>query len=212
MQGAVKETLKALGSSTNIHYISYLKRKASAAENILRTLADLFALGASVNLHCVNAGFRTHLPSILKDLPPYAFNHDQRLWHDGRISRDFTHRQFLPHELLGNLSANVNQTEPKWRRFLRLKELPWLQHHVMQGQVIFPAARYLAMAIEAMRRLTAFETENNQSKTTVGYSIHNCSFSKALVLQEDNADIEICLLLQPKARSARSSWQDWKEF
>ncbi|KAG8676086.1 Highly reducing polyketide synthase 40 [Fusarium poae] len=211
MQGAVKETLKGLGSSVRIQYLSCLKRKASAAENMLRTLADLFALGASVDLHYANIGFRTSLPSILNDLPPYAFNHDQRLWHDGRISHEFTHRQFLPHELLGNLSADVNHTEPRWRRFLRLKELPWLQHHVVQGQVIFPAAGYLAMSMEAMRRFTAFEAEN-QSKATVGYSFRNTSFSKALVLREDDADTEICLSLRPEARSARNSWQDWKEF
>jgi emericellamide synthase (highly reducing iterative type I polyketide synthase) len=41
MQGAVKETLRAMGSSTRIHYMSCLKRKASADETMLRALADL---------------------------------------------------------------------------------------------------------------------------------------------------------------------------
>ncbi|KAF2257594.1 putative polyketide synthase [Lojkania enalia] len=211
MQGAVKETLQGLGSSTRIHYMSCLKRKASAAETMLRALADLFALGAPIDFHRANAGFRTHLPSILNDVPPYAFNHEQRHWHESRISREFSHRQFLPHELLGNLSSDVNHTEPKWRRFLRLKELPWLQHHIVQSQVIFPAAGYLAMAIEAMRRFTAFKTEN-QSKAVVGYSLSNCSFAKALVLREGDTDTEICLSLRPETQSAKSSWQDWKEF
>ncbi|KAF2633120.1 putative polyketide synthase [Macroventuria anomochaeta] len=211
MQGAVKETLKGLGSSTRIQYVSCLKRKANASENMLRALGDLFALGAPIDFHRANAGFMKRLPFILNDVPPYAFNHEQRHWHEGRISREFTHRQFLPHELLGNLSSDVNHTEPKWRRFLRLKELPWLQHHIVQGQVIFPAAGYLAMAIEAMRRFTTPRNEN-QSKPVVGYSLSNCSFAKALVLREGDTDTEICLSLRPETQSAKSSWQDSKEF
>lgn len=211
MQGAVKEMVQALGSSTRVHYISCLKRKASAAESMLRALADLFALGAPVNFHQANAGFMTQLPAMLDDVPPYAFNHEQRHWHDNRISREFTHRQFLPHELLGNLSSDVNHTEPRWRRIMNLKEMPWLQHHLVQGQVIFPAAGYLAMAMEAMRRFTAFKTEN-QSKATVGYSFSNCSFVKALVLREGDTDTEMCLSLRPETQSAKGSWQDWKEF
>ncbi|KAL4815813.1 hypothetical protein BDW67DRAFT_176121 [Aspergillus spinulosporus] len=211
MQGAVKEILQELGSSTRVHYLSCLRRKASATENMLRTLADLFALGAPVNLHQANAGFITHLPVMLNDVPPYAFNHEQRHWHDGRISRDFTHRQFLPHELLGNLTSDMNHTEPRWRRIMNLKEMPWLQHHLVQGQVIFPAAGYLAMAMEAMHRFAAFKTET-QSKATVGYSLSNCSFVKALVLREGDTDTEVCLSLRPETQSAKGSWQDWKKF
>jgi emericellamide synthase (highly reducing iterative type I polyketide synthase) len=211
MQGAVREMLQELGSSTRVHYMSCLKRKANAAESMLRALADLFALGAPVNVHQANAGFMTQMPAMLDDVPPYAFNHEQRHWHDNRISRDFAHRQFLPHELLGNLSSDVNHTEPRWRRIMNLKEMPWLQHHLVQGQVIFPAAGYLAMAVEAMRRFTAFRTEN-QSKATVGYSLSNCSFVKALVLREGDTDTEMCLSLRPETQSAKGSWQDWKEF
>ncbi|KAJ5233183.1 polyketide synthase [Penicillium chermesinum] len=211
MQGAVKEVLQQVGSSTRVHYLSCLKRKASACESMLRTVGELFALGASVNVHQANAGFVTQLPAMLDDVPPYAFNHDQRHWHDSRISHEFTHRQFLPHELLGNLAYDVNPTEPRWRRIVNLKEMPWLQHHLVQGQVIFPAAGYLAMAMEAMRRFTAFKAET-QSKATLGYSFGNCSFVKALVLREDDTDTEICLSLRPETQSAKGSWQDWKEF
>ena len=81
----------------------------------------------------------------------------------------------------------------------------------LQGQVIFPAAGYLAMAMEAMRRFTAFKTEN-QSKATFGYSLSNCSFVKALVLREGDTDAEMPLSLRPETQSAKGSWQDWKEF
>ncbi|KAL6886030.1 putative polyketide synthase [Trichoderma evansii] len=212
MQGAVKDTIKDSGYSSRIHYLSCLKRKANAAENMLSTLADLFALGAPVkSFHQANAGFITQLPAMLNDVPPYAFNHDQRHWHDSRISREYTHRQFLPHELLGNLSSDVNHTEPRWRRIMNLKEMPWLQHHMVQGQIVFPAAGYLAIAMEAMRRFASLKAEN-QSKATVGYSLSNCSFVKALVLREGDTDTEMCLSLRPETQSAKGSWQDWKEF
>ncbi|KAF2158340.1 hypothetical protein M409DRAFT_71690 [Zasmidium cellare ATCC 36951] len=211
MQGAVKETLQQLGSSIRAHYATCLNRKSSAAESMLRALADLCTMGAPVDLHHANGGFRSRPLQILNDVPPYAFNHKNKYWHGGRVSREFTHRQFLPHELLGNLSADVNHTEPKWRRFLRLKELPWLKNHMVQGQIVFPAAGYLAMALEAMRRQAAFKTDG-QSKTVLGYSFSNCSFSRALVLSENDTDREICLSLRPETHSARASFQEWKEF
>ncbi|CAN9134533.1 unnamed protein product [Alternaria alternata] len=209
MQGAVKETLKALGFSTRIRYLPCLKRKAGAIETMMRALADLFALGTPVDFHLANAGFRAQLPHRLIDVPPYAFNREQRHWHDTRITREFSHRQFLPHELLGNLSSDVNHTEPRWRRFLRLKELPWLQQHIVQGQIVFPAAGYLAMALEAMRR---FMVSRNGSKAAIGYTLSDCSFSKALVLKEGDTETEICLSLRPEVQSAKGSWPDWKEF
>lgn len=46
---------------------------------------------------------------------------------------------------------DTNPLEPRWRNFLRLSEQPWIRQHVVQGSVVYPAAGYLAMAIEATR-------------------------------------------------------------
>ncbi|KAL2048919.1 hypothetical protein ABVK25_010772 [Lepraria finkii] len=42
-----------------------------------------------------------------------------------------------------------------WRNLLRIKEVPWIQGHALHDQTVFPAAGYIATAIEASRHLAA---------------------------------------------------------
>lgn len=208
--GAVKQTLKALGKEANeIEYSYCLKRKTDARGTLLTCIGDLYSAGIVLDLHLANNGFEKRQTKLLVDLPRYPFNHDRSYWHESRLSTEYKNRQFLPHELLGNLSADLNALEPRWRRYLRLKELPWLQNHVVQGQIVFPAAGYLTMALEAVRRQKLM---HDPSAKILSFGFRNVSFGKALVISEDKRDHEISLSLRPEARTAKDSWNDWMEF
>jgi emericellamide synthase (highly reducing iterative type I polyketide synthase) len=210
LEGPIKQTIQTLQrDASGIRYISTLKRKSNAAESLLKCLGHLFVEGVSVNFHYANNGFNQRLPALLPDLPPYAFDHEKTFWHEGRLSKEYRHRQFPPHELLGNASADYNRIEPRWRRFLNLKDLPWLQNHIVQGQIVFPAAGYIAMAVEAIRRHKKMSDPTVQIK---GYNFRNVSIGKALVITQDMADHEICFSLRPEARTARNSSSSWMEF
>ncbi|TLD33707.1 hypothetical protein PspLS_00245 [Pyricularia sp. CBS 133598] len=43
--------------------------------------------------------------------------------------------------------------EWRWRQIIRISELPWLEGHKVQGQVVFPAAGYCVMAMQAAEQL-----------------------------------------------------------
>lgn len=215
LEGPVKQILKKLpGDLSKIAYTHTLKRGSNTEESFAQCLGFLHTQGTPVRLEELNNktsnGKSTpDRPLPLVDLPPYAFDHGRTFWHESRVSKDYRHRRHTPHELLGTLSADVNRVEPRWRRFLSLKEIPWLQQHVIQGQIVFPAAGYLTMAVQAARQHTL---EVSPTSRVSAISFRNISIGNALVLAGDAADVEITLSLRPQARTARESSAVWNEF
>lgn len=209
LEGPVKQTIQTFeGDASGVKYVNTLKRKVSASKALLGCLGHLFSDGVDFDFHYANGGFEDEMLTLMAEAPPYAFDHEQTYWHESRVSKEYTQRQFLPHELIGNLSADVNRLEPRWRRILTLKELPWLQNHVIQGQCVFPAAGYLAMALEGMRR---FKKMSEPAIEIEGYTFRSINIGKALVISQDSAD-EVCLSIRPEPRSARGSSSSWMEF
>ncbi|GFF97772.1 lovastatin nonaketide synthase [Aspergillus udagawae] len=211
LAGPVKETLRALrGSLEGINYTHTLLRGAQdAAVTFLQCLTFLHISNGTVNLNDLNQDGPPAKPLV--DLPPYPFDHDRTYWHKSRLSETYRHRPHVPHELLGTLSLDVNSLEPKWRHFLSLKECPWLRNHRVQGQIVFPAAGYITMAVQAIRQ-HIYNTDPTSHVHSV--RLRDISFGKALALSEDDPGPgqEICLSLRPQARSARESSSIWSEF
>ncbi|KAK3292802.1 uncharacterized protein B0H64DRAFT_464367 [Chaetomium fimeti] len=211
--GPVKQILKARSKGFGeVAYTHTLKRGSDAEESLLRCLGFLCIQGSPVTAEALNDSDNGHhpgTPALLPDLPPYPFDHSRRFWHDSRLSRDYQARPHLPHELLGTLSIDVNHVEPRWRRFLNLKEIPWLRKHIVQGQIVFPGAGFLTMAVQAARQHSRAMSPTAYVEAIV---LRNINIGKALVLSEDEANVEIALSLRPQARTARESSSLWNEF
>lgn len=92
-------------------------------------------------------------PRLTTGLPPYRWNHERSYWSESRISRRLRQRSQPPHELLGVVMPDTNKHDLRWSNVLRIGEIEWLQGHQLQGQTVFPAAGYVAMALEASRAL-----------------------------------------------------------
>ncbi|KAL9121258.1 MAG: hypothetical protein Q9187_002183 [Circinaria calcarea] len=90
---------------------------------------------------------------LLKFLPKYQWDHDRIFWHESRASRVYRARKDRPHPLLGSRITDEVENEMRWRNLLRPSELPWLHGHRLQGQIVFPAAGYIATAVEASKVL-----------------------------------------------------------
>ena len=209
--GPIGQILKAIsgGPSPNA-YASTLKRGKDAEVSFLECLAAIHVHGASLRLEDINSdNMSKGGQNLLVDLPPYPFDHDRTFWHETRISKDYRHREHLPHELLGVLSADVNRLEPRWRRMLSLKTSPWLRNHLVQGQIVFPAAGYLTMAIQAARQHVRMTSPASRVESIL---LRNVSIAKAIVLPDDESEVEVSLSLRPQARTARDSSAIWSEF
>ncbi|KAI8942360.1 hypothetical protein NX059_000436 [Plenodomus lindquistii] len=101
--------------------------------------------------NCVSAPLNSR--ELLNGLPAYQWDHGKAHWTESRRSKKIRSRQHPVHELLGVLSPESNSNDMRWSNLLKMSELAWLEGHKLQGLVVFPAAGYVSMAIEACRIL-----------------------------------------------------------
>ncbi|PYH82415.1 hypothetical protein BO82DRAFT_401410 [Aspergillus uvarum CBS 121591] len=98
--------------------------------------------------------------TVLTDLPPYHWTHDERLWSETRMAHDWRLRETRHHELLGSRCLESTDLEPAWRNLLQLDNILWLLDHRITGEVVFPCAAYAAMAGESVRQVVLHATPN----------------------------------------------------
>ena len=114
------------------------------------------------------------------------------------------------HPLLGAPTPDFNQLEPSWRNVIRVAEIPWIRGHVVQSQIVYPAAGYIAMAVEAASQGRRLDEEADSA--AFQYRLIDVSISRPLIIPDDSEGIETQLLLRPYNRSVRRSSDIWKEF
>ena len=166
-------------------------------------------LSDSINLQAVNNQHIGHPPSVLTDLPTYPWDHATSHWHESRLSIEYRKRTTPPHPLLGTLSPDFNLLEPSWRNIIRVSAIPWISGHVVQSNILFPAAGYVAMAVEAsiQRSLLIHGTKPIKS-----YRLRNIVIDKPLIIPKDTEGVETKFVLRPYNRSAHKSSNVWDEF
>ena len=211
LKGPSQQVMKSL--NIDLPYLSSLTRNIPDYNGLLTTAAQLFQLGYPVNLDAVNSDHfipDSGLPhkvsrgNRLWDIPTYAWEH-KRYWAETRPVSEYHNRKHR-HSLLGALVPGSVENYPRWRNYLRQKELPWLSDHAINGNVIFPAAGYLSMAIEAVVRI-------NNDVTDIGMiSLRNVVVKAALILDESDVGTEVILEMWPSTTSAKSKSDTWYEF
>lgn len=127
-------------------------------------------------------------PRLVVDLPSYQWDHGRAFWSESRRSRKIRGRKQAPHELLGVLSPESNGHDMRWANVLKMSEITWLEGHQLQGLVVFPAAGYVAMAVEACRSLAA-------DKAVEMFEVHNLSIPRAITFEEGDSGVETMVTL-----------------
>lgn len=192
----------------NILYGSCLIRKKSAVDTMQDLVGDLVRKGYPVNLKAVNFPFGTEGVKVLTDLPAYPWNHSTKHWIEPRFNRALRQRSEAPHDLLGSLVLGCDPSAPTWRHIVRLSDLPWVRDHCVQGNMIYPAAGYIAMAVEGMQR---FASRQSGDKKIAGYQLRDIDILNALVVPETSEGIEMQLSLRPGSERDLST-KGWTEF
>ncbi|KAI0191981.1 hybrid PKS-NRPS [Xylaria flabelliformis] len=183
---------------TPIPYCSLLKRGGHDVESFSSALGYIWtALGnqAGIDFHEYWNNFedidRVYVKGILEELPTYPWDHRQLYWRESRISRNMRLRSDAMHPLLGSRRPDDSAYEMRWRNIVHLGELPWLQGHTFQGQVIFPAAGYVSMALEAAKALMAGRLDQ-----AIKAEIQDMIISRALILSTDLMGTELTFSLK----------------
>ncbi|KFY82216.1 hypothetical protein V498_08637, partial [Pseudogymnoascus sp. VKM F-4517 (FW-2822)] len=214
LHGPAKQILAASPSlsKAGITYLPALLRHTDGAETMLGLAAALSASGHGVDVHTANFPLLPAAPlAALPDLPSYAWNHSTRYWAESRLSLDYRLRPFPRTDVLGAQSTDWNPTEPVWRNFVRLAELPWLKHHQVQDTVIYPAAGYVCMALEAAAQVLSVSALP-PGRVVRGFTVRDVAISRALVVPATEEGVETVFSMRPLPDSSTGSSAAWREF
>ncbi len=188
----MRQILKSAKSADE--YLSVLTRGGNSHADLLGAVGELWSAGQPVDLGPVVGEGR-----FLVDLPLYPWHYEEPLWHESRLAREWRHRKFPHHDILGSRILETTDANPGWRNLLRLEAVPWIKEHEVAGDIVFPGVGYVAMAGEAVRQLT-----NGAATDFTARRVH---IKAAMILGQDTAT-EVVTQLQrvPLTHAADSAW------
>ncbi|PYI03687.1 polyketide synthase [Aspergillus sclerotiicarbonarius CBS 121057] len=188
LQGPTLQTLSSIKSdNADVPYIGLANRKSGGIEALARAVGSFWAYLGAETLD-VLPYVQLFSPSIeleyLSDLPTYPFDHSQKYWGVPRLSTARLNRRLPIHPLLGSITPETGEAEWRWRNYLRVQDLEWVDGHQVQSQVVFPATGYLVMALEA-----AHVIANGRPLHLV--EINDLAIDRAISVPDDAPGMEI---------------------
>ncbi|KAL8671106.1 MAG: hypothetical protein Q9168_004388 [Polycauliona sp. 1 TL-2023] len=193
LAGPIRQILRQ--RSIDAHYVSTLVRNQDGLKSMLTAAGELWIRNATINLGQVNPSGH-----LLTDLPTYAWNYENEYWYESRLSKESRQRRFAHHDILGSRVVESSDLDPVWRNVLRLDQVPWIEEHRIGGNVLFPAAGYIAMAGEAIRQL----------ESGVDYTVRAVTFMSALIINEGHpVEMQTHLKKGQLTTSLNSEWYDF---
>lgn len=208
----IKQTATYLSKSSDWYlYNSSLVRGKDAVSTILQLVGSLFLCGHDEL--CAKAISEREIgpvsPTILTDLPTYPWDRTSRsLWNEPRIVSEFRERKYPRHDLLGSQTPGGNKATMTWRNILDINELQWLKDHCLGPSIVFPAAAYIVMAVEAVRQVNGLRPSE-----CPGVSLQNLAFLKALDFDVNHRPkVEIFTEIRRYQISSTVSSNKWWHF
>jgi hybrid polyketide synthase/nonribosomal peptide synthetase ACE1 len=132
LKGPVIQTIKDLIGGESIPYCGLLSRGKNNIECFADALGFIWKM---TNSTVVDFQSYDRLlvdgpnPSLLKNLPTYAWDYERTFWHESRLSKAFANKSGSVHDLLGTRSPDGTKEEFRWRNLVRLREIPWVNGH-----------------------------------------------------------------------------------
>ncbi|KAK7460255.1 beta-ketoacyl synthase domain-containing protein [Colletotrichum acutatum] len=151
LKGPVLDTLKE--QKVEIPYTGLLQRNTNAVQSVSSAIGYVWTHVDNLIIdfdryESALSGPKQH--HFISNLPTYQWNHSQGYWHESNLSRNLRTRSQPVHQLLGDLQPQSSAHQVTWKAILRPHDLPWVHHHRIQGQTVFPAAAYAATAFETI--------------------------------------------------------------
>ncbi|KAL2015562.1 hypothetical protein VTK56DRAFT_5221 [Thermocarpiscus australiensis] len=190
LKGPASQTLAELG--LEIPYSGTLARGESDLVAFSDCLGSVWMhLGApAVNFDGIHALLPSERPTLLKNLPTYGWDHDKPYWYESRKSKQYRTRSQPSHVLLGSRVDDGSGQELRWRNFLSIQQVPWLEGHKIQGQVVFPAAGYISMVLEAAQVMAAGAGGAEEQQRVEVLEVRDLDISHAIVFPDEKTGIE----------------------
>ena len=190
LRGPVKDTIVAMGKSVPA-YFSCLSRNQDSNEHFSNALGQIWAHTPEGAMDLEKFQIAAHgltgtRPTLLTNLPTYPWDNRRIFWHESRRSRALRLRSEPGHPLLGTLTPESTDTDMMWHNVLRISDLPWLKGHKLQNQTVFPAAGYVALAVEASVHLA-----KSMASFPGQLELQDLVIGRAITFEGERAAVEI---------------------
>lgn len=185
--GSVQQSVKP--HFKNINLLASLRREEPEQETMFKAVASLYTNGFTINWKNFykEKGKHVQLPAIRWQR--------QRYWLDINSAATKNELQYAQtgehnyHPLLGQRISIANaQSNFIWQIILNTETLFFLEDHRVNNEVIFPAAGYIEMALQAAK-----ETGLNTS-----HKLSDFAFKERMILQNENQKIVQTLITPDK--------------
>ena len=216
LSGPIRQIFGSIAHD-RLGYLPTLSRGTDSASQLLRLAGELFLRGYPLDTERItlieestpSGKNRVVNGSVIVDLPRYQWNYAKDFWAEPRRSREHRNPLHARHDVLGQRIPGGSITEPVWRNILRIRDIPWLRHHSLGKEAIFPAAGYFSMAIEAVTQLN----EDSPSPVKVdGYVLRNISIKAALVTPDNDTGIEVMCSMRRSIFNESDNDHEWWDF
>ncbi|KAI4865013.1 putative polyketide synthase [Hypoxylon rubiginosum] len=210
---ALGSSLRQICQSINkasVGYLPTLKRGENDGHQMLRLAGSLWAGDAHIDIAAVTRietlsevdSVEERTGSLLVDLPPYHWTYPKYTFAESRISREQRNMSEPRHDILGRRVTGVSTLDSLWRNVLRQRDLPWIAHHRLGGEVMLPATGYLALAMEAITQVNA---ESEEILPIYSYTMRDVAITSAIVVPDDDEGTETLFHLQPMDNNPNGS-------
>ncbi len=208
LQGPLKHILKAQDSKlAEVALFSTLQRGQDACVTSLDTIGRLFQYGYPVDMVAANNNqTMAGRDGFLVDIPPFPWNRNNKYWTEPSASKNHRFRDHPRNDFFGAETVDRLPLEPRWRNAITLNDIPWTEHHRVQGSILYPAAGMMCSVIEAARQ-TADPTREIE-----GYELRDVLIGKAIVIPRDDSGTETMLCFKPWRLGSQASTTVWQEF
>lgn len=196
LRSYVLDVFKNEDKFTDLSYATVLRRNHDGVQTALACAGELYRKGCQLDLSAVNET-PADASSMLVDLPPYAWNHALSFWEESYLSREHRLRPAPRLDLLGYRVPG--SPEPVWRNFLRCGESPWIREHRVQGDILYPGAGMVVMAIEGARQLA------DANEEVLGYELRDVSITTALRVPDDDKGVEVMVQFHPRRTGTKAA-------
>jgi len=189
LRSPIRDIFQEGGRETEDFYSSVLHRGQRADITALECIGKLLAVGIQIDLRKVNLDYGP-FSKLITTLPKYPFNDQTRYWLEGRTSAQYRFRKHAHNEFLGTRVDDWNEYEARWNNRIILNQSSWLGDHQVNGRIIFPAAGFVVMALEAVRQL------HEDRKHIAAYQMRGVRFLKAVTISHENQGTQLQITLR----------------
>ncbi|RWA12367.1 hypothetical protein EKO27_g2745 [Xylaria grammica] len=211
LESPIREIAKSHPAAARSQYRSSMKRHVPTHRHLLATIGWLSCHGVKVDFGVANSigagpsSIEHRRPRrVVENLPEYPFDHSYTYLPTGRLGKSFRYRKHAKLDLLGKPVVEWNPLQPRWRNFLKLSELPWLEDHQINNTIIYPAMGVLVMAIEAAKQLA------DPKRPIRGFKLTDAYFMVALAVPAHGQGIETQMVLTPSPVGSARHTPSWK--